>query len=63
MSPPKHFRSAEDQLIYNAMKMSDGVVLPHSVVYNMFRDGAIKNRSYAVEWMNRVRFFLVELHV
>lgn len=57
--PLKYCRSAEDLLIYNAMKMSDGVLLTHNIVYNMFIDEGIKNRSFAVEWMNRVRMIIL----
>jgi len=53
-------KSEEERLIYNAMRVSDNVLYPLEVVLKMYKGEAVKNRTFAMEWMNRVNISFVE---
>lgn len=52
--PVINYQSEEEQLIFNAMKIANNSLYPCGVVLKMYRDEAVKNRTFAIEWMNRV---------
>jgi hypothetical protein len=45
----------EIDTLYRAMQVSDSILFPQRVVYDMIRSNVIMHRSSAIEWMKRVR--------